>query len=814
MHNDAPAGTNYTHRAPDTLIRTVIVPERKVTVTYYGTNPMIGTNGETISGMYEHEYQYDVDLTDTSEPWPLEPWDQVESEIYWLDIVAMYPEDASGGTGNVIDAFGWKTADPNQQLPPGQEWIDDAVHSPRSGDPWPYPPPGWEEMRYGPDWGGYEDYYGTSINMAFQLNPEERYVFGWKTADPNQTLSADQTWIDDAVSSTRPGEDTVIPYPPMQWYEMTYGPYGMGPPGLPPYYYGGVQSYQDISINMAYGLTVSTETEPPPPPEVGYDKWIQLPDTNWGFDIWSWGIIDDAYDTDDFRRYSIGNEVAEDWRCFNGRAITKVTWWGSLNEYEEDTPDTPPMPDKSALPDAFLLSMHHDIPMGGGYHYSQPGTPPIQTVEIPISKVKITYYDSNPKIDHTTGQPIAGQMEHEYKFQTVLEDPWPQDTGTIYWLDIVGLYDQDRITKDKWTQPPDLSANGTMVRAEHPVKHWDGGGTIVGQVVADDWRCNDSRPIKGLRWWGSYFNKAYEPADTEVRNLIFEISWHTGDTGTGGTLPGGLNSVTMQLAQEKLFTTDANGTKVYEYFTWLAYPFDQEFDGIYWVDIEMDLGAPRNWPYNTWGWRTTNQGWRNNACICTSSGHNGPWTSIDKEMAFELLVEEEIPHIFGWKIADVYDTPPDPYYGWIDDAVSIVWPPSLLYPPSMTPYPPTSWYAMTYGPLGGGVQPPYYYGGRVNYHYKPGQGWYPSIGMAFILDTKPKLIIEAQPGSISNARLRVITDPAVPFAIWYNFNMDDISDSTWSLLPPGTFPAGTKTIIDTGVLAPGPPKQKFYILKE
>ena len=56
-------------------------------------------------------------------------------------------------------------------------------------------------------------------------------------------------------------------------------------------------------------------------------KWIQNPDTEWGYDIWSWGYEDVA------GNIMIVNEVADDWVCRDGRPITEVRWWGSFNNW-------------------------------------------------------------------------------------------------------------------------------------------------------------------------------------------------------------------------------------------------------------------------------------------------------------------------------------------------------------------------------------------------------------------------------------------------------------------------------------------------
>jgi len=812
-------------------IKKVLIPISEVTITYFDINHLIDHSTGDTKPLWEHEYQFEVTLD--------EPWPQTAGEIYWLDIVGIYSQSYT----EPHHVFGWKTADPNQTPPdpyPAADedgWIDDAVSSCDSWTNYPlwpgvnYPPNNWYEMVYGPGStknpanglyyaGGWNGYWGypddedTSVNMSFQLftesdTGEPNHVFGWKTADPRQNPpDPDKEWIDDAVSSNDPWGDAsidiTVPYPPTAWYEMVYGPMdGVAKTNNNLFYSGGWNGYwgyqttgEDTSINMAFGLTTLPIEEPDP------QKWVQNPDTYLGYDIWSWGVINADHDAGDTERYIIINEVAEDWRCLDGRAITTIKWWGSFEGFMEDIPegDTIPVPDSSLLPDAFLLSMHDDLPEGQGqYPYSCPLNPPIKTVEVPINKVKIKYFDSNPSIDHTRGETITGTWEHEYEFEVVLSEPWTQIRNKIYWLDVVGLYKLERVIEEKWYRPPDMGLTGIDIRAEHPIAEG-------GQVVADDWQCNDPREIVVIRWWGSYLNSAFEPdAASPARSLWFEISWHDGDTvAIPGDTPGSLMYKDFVLASEKFYGVDGTGKNIYQYTARLNKPFPQTDGGIYWIDIELDV-YKFDWPYQVWGWHNTNQPWRYTACTSLVS-HNGPYTHIQQDMAFALYVGKDVGHVFGWKTADPNDTPPDSLTGtWIDDAVSSN---DMMFSLPASAYPPTNWIEMRHGKTGSG-----YFGGVLGHHYFAGVP-NPSVGMAFVLDTKPMLKIIQSPDNSNDARLLPIVDPSASYSIWYNFNMVSLGDPSWVLF--GNYVPPTPSFIDDpGAIDPNlPPKRKFYVLKE
>ena len=118
-------------------------------------------------------------------------------------------------------------------------------------------------------------------------------------------------------------------------------------------------------------------------------KWLQTPDMEWGYDIWSWGI---ELTTGDI---VIFNDVADDWRCPDGRPISDIHWWGSFKGWMEETPPDPgagmPVPDAADMPLYFILSMHADDPVGPIDQWSKPANL-ITDVRVYPSQISISYF--------------------------------------------------------------------------------------------------------------------------------------------------------------------------------------------------------------------------------------------------------------------------------------------------------------------------------------------------------------------------------------------------------------------------------------
>jgi len=87
---------------PGTLLTNIFVPITNCNETFYGS-----VKQDWIApGIYEHEYQYYVDLLD---PFlDLSPWYETNGVRYWLDIQAVF---ASNWTPSVYQGWGWKVTE-------------------------------------------------------------------------------------------------------------------------------------------------------------------------------------------------------------------------------------------------------------------------------------------------------------------------------------------------------------------------------------------------------------------------------------------------------------------------------------------------------------------------------------------------------------------------------------------------------------------------------------------------------------------------------------------------------------------------------
>ncbi|RZN35678.1 MAG: hypothetical protein EF813_08410 [Methanosarcinales archaeon] len=210
-------------------------------------------------------------------------------------------------------------------------------------------------------------------------------------------------------------------------------------------------------IDMAFELTTGD----------GPIKWLQFPDMADGVNILS--LPEDPV-------------VADDWLCTDGKPITEVRFWGSYLSREEDKhweQENPGPPEKplSQPPGVseFKFSFHKDIPAGTDREmpWSHPGEL-LHEVWMDPDEVKEHYWDSIP---HTG---VDGDIWWEHKFYYVarLKEPFKQEKGTIYWLDI-GAKPRDDMWYWGW---------------ETSIRHWN-DNAVRGWKGGNWWECLGSTTI-------------------------------------------------------------------------------------------------------------------------------------------------------------------------------------------------------------------------------------------------------------------------------------------------------------------------------
>ena len=267
-----------------------------------------------------------------------------------------------------------------------------------------------------PWWDRYEHKYRYDLDLPrifwqkrdriYWLNisaiPAGDYPWGWE--------SSMDRWNDFAVQGRYIDPDN-------RWWEIIKHPWTEDP------------------IDMSFVLTTCK----------GPIKWLQLPDMSNGFNI-----ISRPPDSSTIHPAMV---VADDWLCTNGKPITEVHFWGSyLNREEKHWEQNNPGPPASLLPpstgvEAFKLSFHKDIPAGFDpkMPWSHPGAL-IQDVWVEFDKVNERYWDSVPH----TGPDGNIWWEHKFYYIVRLENnPFPQEKGKVYWLDI-GAVPKQTGTEPTW----------------------------------------------------------------------------------------------------------------------------------------------------------------------------------------------------------------------------------------------------------------------------------------------------------------------------------------------------------------------------
>lgn len=167
------------------------------------------------------------------------------------------------------------------------------------------------------------------------------------------------------------------------------------------------------------------------PADVARAKWIQLPDlAPTGLDV-----LDTLQPTTTEPQWKI---LADDFRCLQSGPITDIHIWGSWLNNVLPT-NTAGVPDPGAV--VFKLSFHSDVPVGPNNPFSHPGDQLWSTILQPgqfrVNPNVITapeqFYD--PNLRSIIG---TDSLVYQYNFEN-FADPFKQELGTIYWLDVQTL---------------------------------------------------------------------------------------------------------------------------------------------------------------------------------------------------------------------------------------------------------------------------------------------------------------------------------------------------------------------------------------
>lgn len=219
----------------------------------------------------------------------------------------------------------------------------------------------------------------------------------------------------------------------------------------------------------------------------------------------------------------------------------------------------------------------------------------------------------------------------------------------------------------KWSQLPDMTANGYDFSSE----------TLVPSLVADDFLCDDIRPITDIHWWGSYYTS--QPYDMNsdhhtdpsfavgtapvMPNVVsgFVITFYSDipagiDPNMPYSHPGqvlcssfvGMSQVATNLQgvidrnSDGIIGNDGDEA-VWQYNVLLDNPFEQIPGTIYWISIQAvnNIGNSIQW-----GWHESFEHWNDTAvqqgpAALWGLPYSVDWANLEvKDMAFELSIPE------------------------------------------------------------------------------------------------------------------------------------------------------------------------------
>ena len=185
-------------------------------------------------------------------------------------------------------------------------------------------------------------------------------------------------------------------------------------------------------------------------------KFQQLPlnglnlggnETYWGHDE-----LSTAYRNPEMANGTVfeGCYMADDFADYEHSPVVRVKWWGSYleNEINQDHPV-----------DRFLIAFERDIPAQGhpgdvDYIPSHPGEP-ILTQFVHLAQAGVLPGPGQyTETWLNSGGPPCNEALFEY--EAILENPFPQDPNTVYWIKIVALVEMD---PDLWNHIQNILNN-------------------------------------------------------------------------------------------------------------------------------------------------------------------------------------------------------------------------------------------------------------------------------------------------------------------------------------------------------------------
>jgi hypothetical protein len=449
------------------------------------------------------------------------------------------------------------------------------------------------------------------------------------------------------------------------------------------------------SLTNMCSQTVTVLNTNTPPADTNMVKFVQWPKTIGGYDVYDRTVL----------------FLADDFRCTNTGPITDIHIWCS---YSNDEVSNPPI----------WLSIWSDVPTGPTNNYSHPGQLLWQQSFTPDKYQRYFWGCGAEKFYMPWGSGFYGPDSQVYYYvfyptNAFVQQGTPQSPAT-YWLSVYcldnsffgwktstnafqdaavwafwppssantwsAMTDPDfggplnmafKITTStnqppvptvttKFIQYPDRSTNGLDVRATQP------------KILADDFKCIRTGPIRGVTLWASWLNDQVDPNAQFLLGLWTDVPARGNQPSHPGVLitntwfypPGNPNQSLLRYryqrfatAQEKFF--DPNTSQIigpdtqiwqYDFFptVWkeAGMPFAPK---TYWLSVT----ANANTNLYLFGWKTSTNRWGDDAVF----GHvNSAWQPLNDWLELrDPRNSVSLNQAFAIKTFDIYHLNKDFY---------------------------------------------------------------------------------------------------------------------------------------------------------
>jgi hypothetical protein len=602
---DAVIGT-VVYSSPEVLLHSFTVPAPRVQVTQVGTDYYYGYYPADVC------YQYYVDLEPDEIFWQDLYRDQTLNDIFWLSIVALYPDPCEPPT----HPWGWKTRP--------WSWEDDAARFNVWDEPYvgsSVDPNDVEPIK--------DPMFEESFDVSFELDTDPNWI-KWE-----QPFTDIREWphYEDELSMAFTGEEEpatkYIQYPDLGDYtgmDVLAGPRLPDPCGT-----GVYEKFlaDDFLCTMTGPITDihlwASYNEDMKPPDANDLPWFSLVI----YENIPAGVNDIPY----------SRPGAVLWDAYMQPTVELE--YASAEEFFYD-----PNPDEIIGMDWTVWRYNFDIEPNDAF-IQQEGN---------IYWLGVHYsFDLN-------GDGVINMLD-----LILLRNIWP---GAFGWKTSLDHFEDDAVWTDvdTWASDPHVVPSGEIWNElRYPMGHQFEGESIdlafeittkvseVEHIVADDWPCESKTPVIAVVWWGSYIGYGFEACSygpwmtLPVSPDYFRLGIWT-DTPA---LP--FDPQSYSHPNDLIWQYDANdytevlvgydkhphgepNEPVFRYSVRLPYEewfLQREVNDIYWLSIEAVYESRE--PIYNWGWTNHKHVFMDNAV----QGHTNPTGTIMWQPLYDQTDETE-----------------------------------------------------------------------------------------------------------------------------------------------------------------------------